>query len=116
MLGDILASLTNPASAEEVLGVVAKGPVRDRINAAAAAEGHPVGDLVAAKVRHLLDHGSEEVWLDLVGVMANSPQPAAAAVERVLARAFPDPARTRITRTGRSQGPGPAALSTEHQP
>ena len=49
------------------------------------------GAYVAATVRHLLDHGSEEIWLDLVGKMANSPQPGAAALEAILLRAFPAP-------------------------
>lgn len=100
MLGDILGGLANPALAEGLLDVVAEAPARERISAAAAAEGVAVGELVAARVRRLLDHGSEDIWLDLVGVMASSPQPAAAAVERVLARAFPDPVRVRVTRTG----------------
>ncbi|MBS0560289.1 MAG: peptidylprolyl isomerase [Proteobacteria bacterium] len=58
---------------------------------AAAAAGAPLGVLVAGRVRHLIYHGGEELWLDLIGVMARSPQPAAAAVERVLSAAFPAP-------------------------
>lgn len=100
MLGDILNRLTDPTTAEEVLAVVATPALRQRVAAAVHAEGVEPGKLVAARVRHLLDHGGEEVWLDLVGAMANTPQPAAAALERVLAWSFPDPARVRITRTG----------------
>ncbi len=98
MLGEILRGLTDAATAEEVLAVVGRPGIRDRITHAAASDGVAVGALVASRVRHLLDHGDEEVWLDLFGAMSGSPQPAATAVERVLARAFPDPARVQITR------------------
>lgn len=104
MLGEILGGLTNPASAADMLDVVAEASVRGRIKAMAAAQGAAVGDMVAAHVRHLLDRGSEEVWLDLIGAMSGSPQPAAAAVERVLARAFPDPVRVRIRHVVHTQG------------
>ncbi|MBB5695285.1 hypothetical protein [Muricoccus pecuniae] len=98
MLGEILGGLTDPMRAEEILLFVGQPGMRERVEEAAAKDGVPVGALVASKVRHLVDHGDEEVWLDLVGAMAGSPQPAAAAVERVLARAFPDPVRVRLTR------------------
>ncbi|MDJ0390646.1 hypothetical protein QMO56_21255 [Roseomonas sp. E05] len=98
MLGEILSGLTDAAQAEEVLSIVGRPEVQARIAQAAAKEGVALGALIASKVRHLVEHGDEEVWLDLVGAMANAPQPAAAAVERILARAFPDPVRVRVTR------------------
>ena len=93
MLGEILQGLSDPARAEEFLTVVGRPEIRTRIERAAAADGVAVGALVAGKVRHLVDHGGEEVWLDLIGAMSGSPQPAAAAIDRVLARAFPEPTR-----------------------
>ncbi|HWX51091.1 MAG TPA: hypothetical protein VNZ61_23835 [Roseomonas sp.] len=98
MLGEILRGLTDAAQAEEVLAMVSRPEIRARIAQMAAADDVAPGALVAAKVRHLVEHGDEEVWLDLVGAMANAPQPAAAAVERILARAFPDPVRVRVSR------------------
>lgn len=98
MLGDILRGLTEAAQAEEVLSVVGGPEVQARVAQAAADEGVAAGALVASRVRHLVEHGGEEVWLDLVGAMANSPQPAAAAVERVLALAFPGAVQVRVTR------------------
>ena len=98
MLGEILRGLTDAAQAEEVLSIVGRPEMRARIAQMAAADDVALGALVASKVRHLVEHGDEEVWLDLVGAMANAPQPAAAAVERILARAFPDPVRVRVTR------------------
>lgn len=104
MLGDILNRLTDPATAAEVFALVATQAMRKRVAAAARAEGAEPGAFVAARVRHLLDHGGEEVWLDLVGAMAGTPQPAAAALARVLEWSFPDAARVRVMHTGAEPG------------
>lgn len=101
MLGDILSQLTDPATAEPTLAVVGQPGLRDRIAGIAAAEACPIGTLVAGKVRYLLDHGGEDLWLDLLGAMAGSPQPGAVAVNRIMALAFPDPARVRVTHTAK---------------
>lgn len=100
MFGEILGGLTNPATAEATVLAVAAPDIRARIEAACVAEAVPLGALVASRVRHLVEHGEEDLWTDLLGAMANSPQPGAAAIARVLARAFPDPVRMRVTRTG----------------
>jgi hypothetical protein len=91
MLGNILGGLTNAAAAENVLSAIADEALLERVKAAAEANAVTSGAYVAATVRQLLDYGSEEVWLDLVGKMANSPQPGVAALQAILARAFPAP-------------------------
>ena len=91
MLGKVLGALTNAATAEESLAMLGDDAMLNQVRQAAAAQGVTQGVLVAATVRHLIDHGDEEVWLDLVGKMANSPQPGAAALRAILARAFPAP-------------------------
>ena len=88
MLGNILGGLTNAAAAEELLSAIADEALLERVKHAAEESGVTHGTYVAA-VRHLLDHGSEEIWLDLVGKMAASPQPGAAALRALLAHAFP---------------------------
>jgi hypothetical protein len=98
MLGKILAGLTDADSAETVVASVAGSDILIRIQEAAVAETMSAGALIASKVRHLLERGSEDVWLDLFGAMAASPQPAAAAIERVLALAFPNPGLKRSSR------------------
>ncbi len=89
MLGQILQGLTDADMAETVLADVGGHELRQCIERAAAAARLPVGVLVANRVRHLLDHGSEDVWLDLIGAMSATPSPGAAAVQRILAHAFP---------------------------
>lgn len=98
MLGQILQGLTDATTAEAMLGAVAKSSMRERIEQEAAAANVATGALIASKLRHLLDHGGEELWLDLLGGMANTPDPGSAAVDRILARAFPDPVPVRISR------------------
>jgi hypothetical protein len=99
MLGNILGGLTNAATAEAVVADVANPAIMQRIRTAADAAGTPIGAFVASKVRHLVEHGAEDLWLDLLGVMSGSPQPGAAAVERMIAYAFPDPVRVHIKRS-----------------
>lgn len=95
MLGKILGGLTNAAAAEELLDAIADEALLERVKTAADENDVSLGTYVAATVRHLLDHGSEEIWLDLVGKMANSPQPGAAALQGILLRAFPAPLKVR---------------------
>jgi hypothetical protein len=91
MLGNILAGLTDAAAAEDILAAVCGPEVLERVRSDAVAEGVAVGTLVAAKVRHILDHAGEDVWLDLIGRMSGSPRPGVAALEAMLAHAFPGP-------------------------
>jgi len=98
MLGDILAGLTDAAVAADMLAAIGNATVLERVREGARTEGVAPGAFVASAVRHLLDHGGEDLWLDLLGRMSGSPQPGAAAVQAILARAFPDPVRVRITR------------------
>jgi hypothetical protein len=98
MLGDILAGLTDAARAEGAAAAIAPAALLARITRAASEDGVPVGALIAEKVRQVVEHGGEALWLDLLGAMSGSPRPGATAAERVLAAAFPDPVRVRVTR------------------
>jgi hypothetical protein len=98
MLGNILNGLTDAASAEEVLDGLCGSDVMERVRHDAAAEGIAAGALVAAKIRHMLDHAGEDVWLDLLGLMSSAPRPGVTALEAMLARVFPNPVAPRIAR------------------
>ena len=89
MLGSILTRLTNAETAEALLAAIGDEALLKRVASAAAENAVSPGTYAAATVRHLLDHGSEEVWLDLVGRMADSPRPGVAALQSILTRAFP---------------------------
>lgn len=100
MLGRIVEALTNIATVDEAVAAIATADVWQRIETAAEAESTATGVLVASRVRHLIEHGGEDIWLELLGVMSGSPQPGAAAIERILARAFPIPVRVSAKRSG----------------
>ncbi len=95
MLGNILGGLTKAAVAEELLAAIADEALLERVKTAAVENDVTPGTYVAATVRHLLDHGHDEVWLDMIGKMANSPQPGATALQAILVRAFPAPVTVR---------------------
>jgi hypothetical protein len=95
MLGNILGGLTNAAAAENLLAAIGDEALLERVKTAADDNGVTPGTYVAATVRHLLDHGSDDVWLDMIGKMANSPHPGATALQIILVRAFPAPVTVR---------------------
>jgi hypothetical protein len=92
MLGNILGALTDAATAEEALAAVGDPGVVDRVRRGAAVEGVGVGAFAASTVRQMFDYAEEDMWLDLLGRMSGSPLPGVAALEAMLARAFPAPA------------------------
>ncbi len=92
MLGNILGALTDATSAEEALAAVGDPGLIERVRLRAAVEGVGVGAFVASTVRQMLDYAEEDVWLDLLGRMSGSSRPGVAALEAMLARAFPEPA------------------------
>ena len=98
MLGNILGALTDAASAEEALAAIDAPGVVERVRRDAAAEGVDVGAFVASTVRQMLDYAEEDMWLDLLGRMSGASRPGIAALEAMLARAFPEPVADRAPR------------------
>jgi hypothetical protein len=88
MLGTILQSLTNPTEAEDALFELGNLRLLERVRADSQAEGTTVGAFAARAVRRVLDHASEEIWLDLLGAMARTPRPGVAALEIILRKAL----------------------------
>lgn len=97
MLGDILHALTDPATAEDLLTAIGGADIVDQIRQEASVAGVGTGAFLAAKFRHVLDQAGDEVWLDLLGRMARSPEPGLVVLQAMLARTFPDPIATRAT-------------------
>lgn len=82
MLGDLLASLTDEATAlEAVLGAGDLGlltAVRER----AIAEGIELGAYVAESVQRYAAEASDEEWTTLMGALNRSPDPGATCLKR----------------------------------
>ena len=91
MLGDLLAALARPDHAVALLEQLAEPAVLQRVKARAARDGVSDGDCIAGTVRHMIEHADEALWVDMIGRMARSAQPGAAALQLILSRAFPDP-------------------------
>ena len=68
-----------------------------------------MGDRVAARVRHMLDHASEDVWLDLLGRMSGSPNPASPHWRPCWTTRFQ--IRPRTTRSSRDRRPSMVELT-----
>ncbi|MGD0635276.1 MAG: hypothetical protein ABSA13_13530 [Beijerinckiaceae bacterium] len=100
MLGEIVWGLTNAATAGDVILAVGRPDIVESAQREAADHHLTIGALVSSKIKHIVDHAGEELWLELLGAMSNSPQPGAAAIERLLVRAFPTTAKTSTTGTG----------------
>jgi len=98
MLGIILRSLTNPAEAEAALLELGDAHILERVRAEAQAAGTTAGAFTARAVRHVLDHAGDEIWLDLLGAMARTPEPGAAALGIILGKALAEPAFDRCVR------------------
>jgi hypothetical protein len=88
MLGIILRSLSDPAEAEAALCELGDPRILERVRADALAEGTTIGIFTARAVRHVLDHASEEIWLDLLGAMARTPKPGVVALGIILRKAL----------------------------
>src|SRR5512136_1793204 len=92
MLGIVLRGLTDPTTAEAALSALGNRDILEQLRALADAEGASAGAVAARSVRHVLDHAGEEIWLEILGAMARTPEPGAAALAIILARALPKPA------------------------
>ena len=88
MLGAILRRLADPAEAEATLVELGNADLLEHLRAGAQAEGTTTGVFAARAVRHLLDHAAEDVWLDMLGAMARTPEPGAAALAIILEKAL----------------------------
>ena len=84
MLGVILSKLTDPNEAEAALVALNDETIVSRLRACAEAENTTIGAFTARAVRRVLDRASEEIWLDLLGKMARTPEPGAAALAVIL--------------------------------
>jgi hypothetical protein len=88
-LGCIIARLGDETFAEEALAALDDIVLLTRLRAAAAAAQEPLADFAAALVGHFLQHADAAAWLSLVTAAARAPDPAAAALHRMLSAALP---------------------------
>ncbi|HQT64032.1 MAG: hypothetical protein B7Z75_13960 [Acidocella sp. 20-57-95] len=84
MLGMILSKLADPSQAEAALAALNDETILAQIKARAEGENTTVGEFTSRAVSRVLNQASEEIWLDLLGKMAGTPEPGTAALAVIL--------------------------------
>jgi hypothetical protein len=90
MLGDIIARLDDPGSAEAALIEAGDLMLLTDVAAAANALGMKTGDFAALAVRRFVERADDDRWLQLIGVMGRSERPGLDALSAILKAAVAD--------------------------
>ncbi len=88
MLGDLLANLTDEASASAALARLGQGDLLTAARARAAAEGLDLANFVTQAVRRYANAASDEEWITLMGLLNRAPDPGATCLQRALLSAL----------------------------
>jgi hypothetical protein len=89
MLGQLIETLDDPATAHGLMAALDDPVLTKRLTTAAAAVGETPAVLLATTVREFLEKASDDHWVQLVGIMGRSSTPGLAALRAVLAKALP---------------------------
>lgn len=101
MLGRLIDDLGNT---ETMLGLVAALDAPDllaRIGRAAEAAGESPSEFLAARVRAFLDRSSDDVWVQLIGIMNRAEDPGLAAMRAILEAILPARVEAAVAEVGR---------------
>lgn len=102
MLGRLIESLDDPTVALDLVGALGEPSLLRRLAAAAAADARPPAELIASAVRGFLDTGSDDHWLQLVGIMNRADDPGLAALRAILEKVLP-----KVPEPGHAHVPAP---------
>jgi len=83
MLGDLIASLDQPAVVEEVLASLA-APIRQRLEARAGDANMSLPDFAAGAVREFVERADDDLWFQLLTLMRQAQDPGLVAVQTIL--------------------------------
>lgn len=84
LLGDVIASFTDPTRAGEALLALDDLALTAAIAAAADAEDMTAGEFAMQAVGAFVDGASDERWLTLIGLMSRADNPGQVFLRRVL--------------------------------
>lgn len=85
LLGDVLARLSDPLTAEKALAALDDLPLATAITVEADAAGLSPGELIAGRVADYADDADDEEWTTLIGQMGRSADPGGVLLRRALA-------------------------------
>lgn len=91
MLGTLIASLDDPAVVTRLVVLLDEPGLAARLEAAARALGREPAEAAASLVRHFVETASDDLWLQLVGIMNRADDPALAAIRAILTKTLPAP-------------------------
>ncbi len=94
MLGTLIASLDDPAVVTRLVALLDEPDLTARLEAAAGSLGRAPAEVTASLVRTFVETASDDVWLQLIGIMNRADDPTLAAIRAILTKALPDVAVT----------------------
>jgi len=90
MLGTLIASLDDPQVTTRMLALLDDPELAARLEAAAGSLGRAPAEVTASLVRTFVETASDDVWLQLIGIMNRADDPTLAAVRAILTKALPE--------------------------
>lgn len=84
LLGDLLARLGDPLTAEKALAALDDLPLAAAITVEANAKGVSPGELIASRLADYADGADDEEWTTLIGQMGRSGDPGGVLLRRAL--------------------------------
>ncbi|MFI5014236.1 MAG: hypothetical protein ACHQAY_18005 [Hyphomicrobiales bacterium] len=92
MLGTLIDSLDDPDVAAGVVEALDEPILARRLDAVAETQGLPVADLMASTVRSFMETASDDLFVQLMGIMSRAEDPGLAALRAILLKALPETA------------------------
>lgn len=83
MLGDLIAGLDRPDVVESVLATLAP-PIRQRLEARAAAASMSVPEFAAGAVREFIERADDDLWFQMLTLIRQAEEPGLVAVQTIL--------------------------------
>jgi hypothetical protein len=83
VLGDLIAGLDRPDVVESVLATLAP-PIRQRLEARAAAASMSVPDFAAGAVREFVERADDDLWFQMLTLIRQAEEPGLVAVQTIL--------------------------------
>lgn len=92
MLGALIASLDDPEVVTRLVALLDEPALAARLEAAARARGGAPEEAAASLVRRFVETASDDLWVQLVGIMNRADDPTLAAIRAILTRTLPEAA------------------------
>jgi hypothetical protein len=83
VLGDLIAGLDRPDVVESVLATLAP-PIRQRLEARAAAASMSVPEFAAGAVREFVERADDDLWFQMLTLIRQAEEPGLVAVQTIL--------------------------------